>query len=325
MLYVDERLKTLILFSNSFLPILGNFGDMLGPDIVKRIVENKFGCSAKDLPVVDFENKKNTTSASMMADADAIAAANRRPCCLWTVGSVWRNIRPNDHVWGSGALGNDWEFDGCYNTTILQGRQHSNITIYSTRGPKSLDSINRLCSGRINVPKSGIIEPRGDAGFLIPYIFPEYKYDPTKADKAKCVIAHYVDIHVLEKKLTTQKNNFPVKEDDCFPVVQSWQTMVGNMTRCKVLVSSSLHGIIVADAFGIPVAWKRSFHLHPYKYEDYFWSFPHGHWNNSYGNYGFALRFPDGMPKPIPPQERFEYAQGVIKSFPYHLFETITV
>ena len=282
---------------------------MLGPDIVKRIVENKFGCSANDIPVLDFEN--NTT---MINSAD-------RPC-LWTVGSVWRNIRPNDHVWGSGALGNDWEFDGCYNTTKLQGRRHSNITIYSVRGPRSLDSINRLCSGRINVPNTGI-EPRGDAGFLIPYIFPEYKYDPTKADKAKCVIAHYVDIHVLQKKLTTQPN-FPVQENDCFPVVQSWQTMVGNMTRCKVLVSSSLHGIILADAFGIPVAWKRSFHLHPYKYEDYFWSFPHGHWNNSYGNYGFALRFPDGLPKPLPPQERLEYALDVIKSFPYHLFETVT-
>ena len=283
---------------------------MIGPDIVKRIVENKMGCSATDLPVLDFE--KNVT-----IDGD-------RPC-LWTVGSVWRSIRPNDHVWGSGALGNDWEFDACYNTT--RAMKHSNITVYSVRGPNTVAAIQRLCNGRINLPSlstTGIIEPRGDAGFLIPYIFPEYQYNPETADKDKCVIAHYVEMKTLQKKLVQE--DFPVTENECFNVIQPWQTMVGNMTRCKALVSSSLHGIILADAFGLPVVWKKTFYLHTYKFDDYFLSFPDGHWNNSIGNYGFALKSlndPKNIPKPIPAPTRLEYAKNIIKSFPYHLFTTM--
>ena len=280
----------------------GNFGDLMGPDIVKRVVEIRFGCSASELPVMDFENNATVSSG--------------RPC-LWSVGSVWRHVRPNDHVWGTGALGADWEFDACNRTA--QG-QSANITIYSARGPDTVKTIHRLCGSKVNIPSNAIV-PRGDAGFLIPYIFPEFRYNPKKADLEKCLVAHFFDDERLKTKLKKQKD-FGIAPEACLPVVQPWRTMVGNITRCKALVSSSLHGIVTADAFGVPVVWKSGFNIASFKFLDYFRSFPHGHQSTSVVNYGVALKFENGIPDPITESDRRLYAEEVIKTFPHHLFTT---
>ena len=304
MLHVSTKSKRLSHGSSDqpFLPP-GNFGDLLGPDIVKRIVENRFGCSANSLPVMNFENNATVSS--------------KRPC-LWSVGSVWRHVRPNDHVWGTGALGADWEFDVCSRTA---DRQSVNVTVYSARGPDTVDTIHRLCGSKVNIPPNGIV-PRGDSGFLVPFIFPEFRYDPKKADMEKCLVAHFFDHERLKTNLKRRRKDFDIVPEAFLPVVQSWQTMVGNITRCKALVTSSLHGIITADSLGIPVLWKSGFNIPKFKFHDYFRSFPRGHRNNSVVNYGVALKFEDGIPDPIAKVDRRHYAEEIIKTFPYHLFTT---
>lgn len=48
--------------------------------------------------------------------------------------------------------------------------------------------------------------------------------------------------------------------------------MVGQIARCRAVLSTSLHGLVVADSFGIPVVW---FELEPalwgkdFKFLDY--------------------------------------------------------
>ena len=298
----------------------GNFGDLLGPDIVKRIVEYKFGCSAKTLPVLDFASTTvNTTT--IWKD---------RPC-LWSVGSVWRNVRANDHVWGTGSLGMPREFA----RTCKLATEPLNITVYSARGHKTIEVLEEsYCATKVRLgfpngtfwkgpirKQFSEIPARGDPGFLIPYLFPEFgSYDAGKADLEQCMIFHYYD----ETLPFTKGKNFSLGEGK-LPVVQPWPTMVGNITRCKRLLSSSLHGVIIADAFGIPVQWlRRQSAVQPYKFYDYFESFPHGHWNSSISGevIGESLKNASRLPKPMDAAHRSEYARNILESFPFHLFRT---
>ena len=47
------------------------------------------------------------------------------------------------------------------------------------------------------------------------------------------------------------------------------------MCACEVIVSSSLHGLIIADAYGIPTVWAKfgnDINGNDFKFYDYYWS-----------------------------------------------------
>ena len=293
----------------------GNFGDMLGPDIVKRIVEYHFGCTAENLPVIDFETE--TTEGP----------------CLFSVGSVWRNVRNNDHVWGTGSLGKDMEF----RSSACQGFQSrfNNVTVYSVRGPRTVALIELACQRRIQIylPEFGVstkslvgkVRPYGDAGFLIPFLFPEIvKAEPSIAKFKSCLILHRYDEEQAEEN---QRDLGGYHQR--LPVVQSWQTMAGNLTQCQVVSSSSLHGLMLSDAYGIPARWIwASSSVFPFKFQDY---------QESLNATGVTLqrkriklrtllaedqRGNLTVPEILPQPSRSAYAKRVLESFPFHLFTT---
>ena len=39
---------------------------------------------------------------------------------------------------------------------------------------------------------------------------------------------------------------------------QDWKTVVDEMTSCKAILSSSLHGLVVSDAYSIPNAFPHN-------------------------------------------------------------------
>jgi len=236
---------------------------------------------------------------------------------LWTVGSVWRNVRPNDHVWGTGSFGRATDFGGCRKARA--GQNVTNITVYSTRGPHTLNSLKQYCSAGFTPfmlegsDETSSIKTHGDAGFLVPFLFPEYQYNPSNTSLDYCLVMHHYD---KEKDLS----RYP--KENQFPIIQPWETMAGNMTRCKLIVSSSLHGVILGDAFGIPTRWlSNNGAIWPYKFHDYFLSFPKGHWNESWRYLDHAINSPKRT-LPMPLEDRLEYARGVLESFPFHLFTT---
>jgi pyruvyltransferase len=155
---------------------------------------------------------------------------------------------------------------------------------------------------------------------LIPYLFPEFgSYDADKADLEQCMIFHFYD-----DTLPYEGDTVDLGEGK-LPVVQPWPTMVGNITRCKRLISSSLHGVIIADAFGVPVQWlRRQSAVQPGKFYDYFESFPHEHWNSSINGKEIVgtLNDTSNLPKPMEAADRSEYARKILESFPFHLFTT---
>jgi hypothetical protein len=57
--------------------------------------------------------------------------------------------------------------------------------------------------------------------------------------------------------------------------------VIRQIAACDRIVSSSLHGIIVADAFGIPRRWERAPQATPYKFRDHMTvvgDFEYGKW-----------------------------------------------
>lgn len=309
----------------------GNFGDMLGPDIVKRLLEYHTGCSAQDLPVTDFEQFDG--SNKIATDPDVLGP------CLWTVGSVLRFVRRNDHVWGTGSLGKNLEFT----SGPCQGYRDkfNNVTVYSVRGPRTVELMESLCPKRIQVylkdekrairdEWKGEIRPYGDGGFLIPFLFPEVgrlRKTPLAPNQKKkfdsCLILHHYDKDSVEKVEETKQT--------VLPVIQPWRTMAGNMSECAVLSSSSLHGLILADAYGIPARWiQANTAVLPFKFSDYYESMGADDnglsANNKMGvSLELLIQGKADIPDPIPFRRRVEYAQKIMASFPYHLFETVPI
>jgi hypothetical protein len=423
----------------------GNFGDLLGPDIVKRLVELHFNnnknnnndnnndagdggnigrdgknCSAQNIPVMDYETIIKPKVAAGLLNATNVTEIEREKLlteqqeiyqnsygpCLVTVGSLMRDIRPNyDHVWGTGSYGMTKDFitntSGVCKKPLGQNftRTHksTSTTIYSVRGPLTATLLKQQCSRRRQrkitiqiydfetqtttkdlMKPSTIIPSAGDAGFLIPFIFPEFgvttisvnvnnnnyynknnnknnnnNASSSSTKKSPCVILHKYDADVLlgvnqttavtsdgiSSSSSNNNNNtsFETKQQlpsssstvvfKFLPVVQSWQSMVQNITtHCQSVASSSLHGLILADAYGLPTRWiQESSSVIPFKFYDYFASIEYKRTATTLQD---VVR--DGgniatYSKPLSLQQRRSYAHRIMKTFPYHLFETVHV
>lgn len=140
---------------------------------------------------------------------------------ILTCGSILNlALRPGDVVWGSGAI----------RPEPLDGSQARFLAV---RGPLTRSLI------RGDVP-----EVYGDPGSLMPEIYtprPQRRYDVG-------VVPHIFDRAIMQAP-------------DGVPVIdlgtRDWRRVVDQIAACNVVVSSSLHGIVVAETYGIPAVWVQ--------------------------------------------------------------------
>lgn len=100
----------------------------------------------------------------------------------------------------------------------------------------------------------------GDPALLLPY-----HYRPTIKKK------HYIGLiqHVSEA---------PIEIEGCHRISMSnykvWTDVIDEILSCEIIASSSLHGLIVAEAYGIPNVWVESQNLigGQFKFHDFFLS-----------------------------------------------------
>lgn len=100
----------------------------------------------------------------------------------------------------------------------------------------------------------------GDPGLLLPLMCNESK---KKYDIG--FVPHQVDFEMAKTKFSDMKI-INLTTIDPFKTAQE-------ITECRSIISSSLHGIICAHSYGIPAAWVRSFSSlkgDGVKFEDYF-------------------------------------------------------
>ena len=155
----------------------------------------------------------------------------------------WR-IRKN--IWGSGHISEVERYKSPHN-------------FYALRGKKSAYLI------RNSAPES-----LGDPGLLVDLVLPEYRLIKKKYQLG--IIPHHVDQNNLELLATLKKHPKIMFID----IRTAPLEFLKQVASCEVILSSSLHGLIAADSFGIPNKWlKISNNLigADFKFNDYYSAF----------------------------------------------------
>lgn len=135
----------------------------------------------------------------------------------------------------------------------------------------------KLTQGNIKQPKESIA--LGDTGLLMPFVFPNYSNK--KFDIG--IIPHFVDKNHPKLLSYIKKNkNMNVLVINVFDHPRK---ICKQITQCKYIFSSSLHGLILADAYNIPnlrfvIRETMPTYFYDYKYHDYYSSF--GELNHDY-------------------------------------------
>lgn len=123
----------------------------------------------------------------------------------------------------------------------------------------------KLTRGRIDGDTSAIT--LGDAGLLASYLLPKSLFPRQKKYKIG-ILPHYKDVSSeCMRVLRHRKDTFIIDAEwPCEKVVETIQ-------QCEVVLSSSLHGLIVADSVGTPNAHLPMSNLvegGDYKFKDYY-------------------------------------------------------
>lgn len=162
------------------------------------------------------------------------------------IGSIlsWQQ-KPNLSVWGAGLMAEG-------QSMLVKPKK-----VYAVRGPLTR---RLLLNQGIDCP-----EVYGDPALL----FPRF-YNPDVEKKYKIgIIPHYVDLNSNWIKSIDRKD---VKILD---ICSETHDFVDSLKECEKILSSSLHGVIAADAYGIPNMWiKISDKVggSGFKFDDYFQS-----------------------------------------------------
>lgn len=167
-----------------------------------------------------------------------------------TIGSILHNlVRFKDAsrmvVWGSGFI-----------RQVSPASISKPAKVCAVRGPLSRDIFTA----------AGVECPAvyGDPAILMPRL-----YKPVLVKGARIgVVPHYVDkSHPSVVQLAQRAGVMFID------VYQSVETVINQICSCDVVVSSSLHGVIVAHAYGIPALWVEFSNKvlgGGFKFRDYF-------------------------------------------------------
>lgn len=186
---------------------VGNFGDLLGPLIVRRI-----------------------------RDSLGIEGSLTRGRRLLTVGSILHLAREGDVVWGSGINGK-----------MLQ-HPYPPLDVRALRGPLSAERLKR----------AGVEAPAvyGDPALLIPQLWRDEELAITRRSGGTVLVPNLHD-----------RPGFPA---DALDPRADPLSCVRAIASASLVVSSSLHGLVVAEAYGVPAVLVASSTEPTFKYEDYY-------------------------------------------------------
>lgn len=182
--------------------------------------------------------------------------SNRKAICIhpgfylfqnfFVIGSILHSTNKNSNVWGSGFMSSD---------SIPKAKPKK---VHAVRGPLSYHRYKEL---NIDCP-----QVYGDPALLLPKF-----YNPKDIKKKYDlgVIPHYIDKN--SEYIERYKNLSNVKIID----IQNTniEGFVNELLECNHIISSSLHGIIVGDAYNIPSKWIRLSEKvkgGDFKFRDYF-------------------------------------------------------
>jgi pyruvyltransferase len=164
---------------------------------------------------------------------------------LLAIGSILVFALDDDVIWGTGLNGKRMD------------KSHfnfKNLDVRAVRGPLTRKFLKEIF--QIECP-----EIYGDPALLIPYFFPEFKKKQNPRYEY-IIIPHYSEQKLFPKEI------YP---NVVYPT-DPWDEVIEKITDSRFVISSSLHGIVVAEAFQIPARLLRITENEPLlKYQDYYY------------------------------------------------------
>lgn len=173
------------------------------------------------------------------------------------VGSVIWLARQNDTVIGTGT-----------NRHHLI-RSPGGVRYLMVRGPLT----------RALVTNATIPENYGDPALILPRIY----HPKVETTYSIGFAPHYVDKHIVWNPALCLCRGSDIRCNYCLSqlghsakfidIESGWKTVINDILSCRMIIASSLHAIVCAEAYGIPAIWKpysRNVGGGDLKFQDYF-------------------------------------------------------
>lgn len=155
------------------------------------------------------------------------------------MGSILHFARDGDIVWGSGLNGKH---------PCPKDYPYCTLDIRAIRGP-----LTRLVLGSFGIAAPAVY---GEPGLLFPRFFPEFQKNPIRE--------YVIVVHSSEEERVPRQDNIIFSTDP-------WPQVVQKIIESKFVISTSLHGLVIAEAYGIPARLLRITQNEPlFKYADYY-------------------------------------------------------
>ena len=149
------------------------------------------------------------------------------------------HTKPGWTIWGAGVISK--------NAGIPQ-----NLDIRAVRGPKTRNHL--LNNGYENIP-----EIYGDPGLLLPICFPQ---NNAQAEYDIGIIPHYafrlhpaIHLYKFQREFRRTFRIGGMNRVQFISPKLPVHLFLNKLTNCKAILANSLHGLIVAMAYGIPCVW----------------------------------------------------------------------
>ena len=224
--------------------------------------------------------------------------------CLIVIGSVITKAKRGDHVWGTGA----W-----HERDMRDAWKHDGAVIHGVRGPGTASILNNAYlseeNDALNAPAIG------DPGFLVSFTHGYLK--DSAAPRGYCFIAHHYDDTVAPTHVRTITTH------------SGWEVMVKSILDCEYIFTSSLHGLIFAESFGVKARWYQApdgavaKNEGRWKYHDWIKSTPRApQWLEPAPDIN-QIFDPSAYPQPFTMDERRALARRLVERFPYEMFEVV--
>lgn len=214
-----------------------NLGDELNPFIVSRLLSSDRIISIKDIHLIQGSFFRRITRYIKRfikrREPTTVALPWQHP--LLCIGSILRYASADSIIWGSG-------FMNANETTLA-------TDIRAVRGPLTANKLG--LKGKI---------PYGDPALLLPLFFKKGKTHSNILG----IIPHF-----------TEYKYFKDKYGDKYKVINLINTnpldVVSEILSCSYILSTSLHGLIISHAYGIPAIWIKRGDIGSdgFKFEDY--------------------------------------------------------
>lgn len=161
---------------------------------------------------------------------------------------VFGRIYPSPYIWGTGFISYKDHDDSFARK----------VKVCATRGELTRQRVEKILGHELDIPT-------GDGGLLSSYLLT----DQLKKTYDVGIVAHYKEQdHPFFRKLLDFYPNSTFVDTRKDPM-----TVIRHIAQCKYILSSSLHGLIMADSFNIPnVHIKVTDKLSGdgYKFDDYY-------------------------------------------------------